>query len=181
MTIDDVITGVLKREGGTFTNDAQDAPTKWGVTLAALQEFEPAATIAELQAMDDGAARTFYRWRFAPFMALDVEWRVWVNVLDAVTLHGPTGAVKAIQTALGLVVDGHLGPKTLAAIHATAAEVFCLAFARARLAICVGDIRRDLTAKYGEAAVEETDVKYLGGWCNRILTVAFGPDGFARA
>jgi lysozyme family protein len=62
------------------------------------------------------------------------------------------GAVKAIQAALGVTVDGQLGPKTIAACTRDAGlERFCLAFAEARVSICVEDVRRDLVQHYGAA------------------------------
>ncbi len=175
MTLEDVITEILAREGGgAFTNDAQDQPTKWGITLAAFQEHKAGATLDALKALDEAGAREWYRWRFAPFAALKLDRRAWVNLLDAVTMHGPTGAIKAAQQAAGVLADGQLGPKTQAALAAMDPAAFCLAFAKARWAICVADIRRDLIARFGMGAVNDSDLKYAGGWVNRILDVAFG-------
>ncbi len=174
MTLDDRITAILAREGSTFTKDAQDVPTKFGVTLSSYRAWKAGKTEADLEALTLDEARSFYWWYFHPFAGLVLSDRLWSNLLDADTLHGRPATVRMIQGILGVVVDGVLGPKTREALEAVAEGPFVLALAKQRLRLMRNDIVADVTKGYGLAAVNGTDLKYLGGWMERVLDVAFG-------
>lgn len=174
LLLDEMIDRILDEEGSGFTNDAQDRPTKYGVTLATYRGLRPAATQSDIEALTEEQARAFYRWYLAPFADLAVSERIWRNLLDAVVLHGKTGAVECLQRAVGARVDGLFGAITLSMLMKMSENTFLLAFAKARLDVMVADVQRDLTTKFGSQAVEGSDAKYLRGWVRRVLDMAYG-------
>lgn len=174
MTLDDAITGILEREGSTFTNDPQDYPTKYGVDLPTYQGFKASATMDDIRNLTEDGARAFYRWYLAPFTRLQVSDRLWTNILDAATLHGITGTVEALQRCVGVDVDGRFGMLTLTGIQQMPESKLIARFVKARLHIMVDDVCRDVTKRCGSAAVQATDLKYLkGGWIDRVIDVAY--------
>lgn len=173
MTFDEAVGGILKREGDVFTNDATDFPTKYGVTLATYRGFKPDATVDTIRQLTADQARAFYFWYLAPFMHLAVSEKVWTNLLDAVTLHGQAGAIRAVQRVVGVAVDGIMGPATTNSLTWMPEKAFLVGFAKARMDIMTDDIRRDVTVHFGTSAVESTDLKYLRGWLHRVVDVAF--------
>lgn len=119
---------VLEMEGG-YTDDPHDpgGPTNFGITLAdyARAVGEPLTAASRLRLRDElkriphDLVRKIYRtryWdashadRFAPGLAL--------MHFDAAVNHGLTGAAELLQGALGVDVDGEIGPITLAAAEA---------------------------------------------------------------
>lgn len=80
------------------------------------------------------------------------------QVFDAAVTSGPTRAVKCLQEALGVVVDGKLGPKTLAAVQSSQVDK---------------QSRIDLLADYLDIREEflrslPTFKTFGNGWMNRI-------------
>lgn len=70
----------------------------------------------------------------------------------------PTIAVKLAQLAVGLLPDGVIGPKTVAALNLCDPQVFKMAYALAKITRY-----RDICMK------DRTQVKFLLGWINRTL------------
>jgi uncharacterized protein (TIGR02594 family) len=116
---------VLLMEGG-WSNDPYDpgGPTQSGITLATyaawrgerLDAASSSRLEAELRAIPVNAVRAIYAeryWtpsradRFPPALAL--------MHFDAAVNHGVNGAARMLQEALGVAIDGEIGPQTLAA------------------------------------------------------------------
>jgi lysozyme family protein len=79
---------------------------------------------------------------------------------DAFVQHRPAAAARLMQTAVGTVPDGIIGPKTIDAAHKVqaVAAVERYAYARERF--------------YREIAKEDpTQVRFLRGWLNRVAHV----------
>lgn len=175
MTLDEIITGVLAREGGAVADPVdRGGPTNRGITLGSYRELYPGASVEDLMALDEDGARRWYRLYLAPLAGVQAPDRIWAALLDAAVLHGRTGAVRLLQQALGVPADGRLGPVTQTALTRVSETVFASRFARARLDLVVDLVRHDLTRRYGVAAVDETQVRFLRGWLRRIVDVAFG-------
>lgn len=118
---------VLAMEGG-WTNDPHDpgGPTNLGITLSVfaawkgltLTDANRQALMEELKRLDAAAVRPIYRERYwIPSRAGDLPAALAVMHFDAAVNHGVSGAARMLQQALGVSVDGKIGPQTLAAAH----------------------------------------------------------------
>lgn len=116
---------VLASEGG-WSNDRHDAggPTNHGITLAAYaawkgQRLTPASRsrlVAELRAIPMASVEAIYRdgyWKAARCPQLPAS--VALMQFDTAVNQGPHSAIVILQEALGVAVDGEIGPRTLAA------------------------------------------------------------------
>lgn len=164
MTIDEVIDGVLHREGG-FVNDAADkgGATNYGITAATLglhRQLGRPATVEEVKAMTVAEARDIYRQRYvvAPGFETLPAWAIPILVDDAV-LSGPKAAVTTLQQVLGVPADGVLGPKTRQALAVKDPQAFVRDFAKAR-------VLRFARIVQGNPA----QARFIVGWCARALS-----------
>lgn len=145
MTADQIIDGILDREGEKYTNRPNDrgGPTKWGITIATLSEWlgRP-ATIEEVQNLSRLGARAIYRTNYITKPKFDQIGDPLVQelVIDTGVNHGQRQAAKWLQkvaiNSFGakILADGVIGPKTLMAVNsAPGRKVFAL-FLRKRMA-----------------------------------------------
>ena len=134
--IDDIISGVIQREGSAFTNDPKDSggPTKYGITQAVLAKSRGrAVTAAEVAALTEAEARAIYRARYveAPgyMPVLTLSQAVGEKLVDAGVNTGPARATTMLQRALNglnrngrdyadVAEDGECGAGTVAALSA---------------------------------------------------------------
>lgn len=134
--IDDIISGVIQREGSAFTNDPKDSggPTKYGITKAALAAARgTTVTTADVAALTEVEARAIYRRKYveAPgfLPVLTLSQAVGEKLVDAGVNMGPPRAATMLQTALNALnrnardyadvpEDGQCGPGTVAALSA---------------------------------------------------------------
>ncbi len=113
---------VLEMEGG-FTDDPHDpgGPTNKGITLGRLASWRKvkldtsnrSSLIGDLKSISDSEVRAIYEakyWRPAgcPLMPPPLAF----FHFDAAVNHGVSGATKMLQEALGVDVDGEIGPET---------------------------------------------------------------------
>ena len=149
---------VLLHEGG-YVNDPDDpgGETKYGIS----KRSYPDVDITDLTI--DQAKAIYQRDFWTPLLLDQVNSQpVATKVLDTAVLIGRGRAVKflqrAVQNAGGgiVVVDGAMGPHTLAAVNSSSPDLLLSAY-------------RQLLVTYYEGLVEEvpTDEKYLKGWLNR--------------
>ena len=123
-SIDDVISGVIDREGREYSNHTDDrgGSTKYGITAATLglhRQLWRAATADEVKALEEPEARAIYAKRYVldPGFAALPDW-VRAQVVDDGVLSGPHTAAKTLQRVLGVTADGMIGAGTLAALAA---------------------------------------------------------------
>ena len=150
---------VFAREGG-YSNDPHDAggETSFGITAAALQNAQVAGLVQtgitpKTLTREHAAAiyRHFY-WdacrceEFPPVVA--------VPLFDCAVNQGPVTAILMLQRALGVAVDGKIGPETLAAAKAAKAGDVLVDFLARRL------------VRYAQSP--QVDV-FMGGWARRVL------------
>lgn len=122
MTTDDVIDGIVQREGGYVDNPSdRGGPTRWGVTAKTLGEYRRLgrpATRAEVQGLAIEEARLIYRARYVrPFDAVPFD-ELRAQLVDFGVTSGPVTAIRSLQGVLGVPVDGVLGTRTLTALSA---------------------------------------------------------------
>jgi lysozyme family protein len=162
--IDRVLREVLEREGwptyAVHPND-RGGPTKGGITLRTLESWRGRrCTRAELKRLDEAEALAILGRRYAEAQGIQrlEEPELQAQVIDNAVLSGPVLAAKDLQRAVGVVADGIIGPKTLAAIQHTGSVA-----AGARLAI-----ERSLRLARHVAANPDQLV-FLVGWLTRAL------------
>lgn len=121
-TCSDIINDIIQREGGFVDHpDDRGGPTMYGITLQTLSLFrDRVCTVEELQSMSMDEARMIYQDRY---IRIPGFWqighpRLLALVVDMGVHHGVDGAVRMIQEALKVNVDGIFGPKTLEAVNA---------------------------------------------------------------
>lgn len=173
MTEYEIITEVMRREGwDTFTNHPADrgGPTKWGITLASWSAFiGTPATAADIQAITELGARTYYRQVHVIGPKFDQvrDPHLRELLIDAGVNHGPRHPSKWVQWAAEVEQDGMLGPISLKAINAAAPlELFLwvLAF-RSRLYGRL--VTRDPSLKEAKRIGLRLQAEFAEGWNNR--------------
>lgn len=157
---------ILRWEGG-FVNDPLDrgGATNKGITIGTFRRFYgKEATVEQLkQITDDQWLRIFKEGYWDPWKADQIKNQSIANiVVDWAWASGPVTAIKQVQRILGVVDDGVVGPKTLAAINAADPQTLFAEIHAARL-------------KFVENIVQKnpTQVRFLKGWKNRINAIEF--------
>jgi lysozyme family protein len=136
MTVNEIIDGVLEREGAKFTNDPNDSggPTKWGITQATLSKWlgRP-ATIDDVRNLTrENAFKIYVRVYvdepgFGDVMTISVP--IAEELIDTGVNAGQPTAAMLLQRALNALnrngrdypdirVDGMCGAGTLRALQA---------------------------------------------------------------
>lgn len=164
MTIDDVISGIIAREGG-YVDDPADrgGSTKYGITARVLGEWRTlsrAATRLEVRTMPEYEARDIYRARYVVGPGFDkiADTALVAMLVDDGVLSGPVTAVKALQRALGQIEDGVLGGRTLAALGTANVSALRLALVKDRAIRFARIVQRD-----------PSQAKFITGWLTRAL------------
>jgi lysozyme family protein len=118
VTADDIIDGVMEREG-LYVNDPSDygGCTNYGITFATLAAWRKTdhVTCEDVRLLTQAEARDIYRHlyiRQPGFEDAIRDDRLLALVVDFGVLSGPVTATKALQRALGVVDDGVLGAQT---------------------------------------------------------------------
>lgn len=181
MTVDEIIDGILAREGGFNDRQAdKGGATNFGITEATLGMWRVLgrpATRDEVKALKESEARDIYAAEYISRPGFGEIWFSPLKVLlvDAGVNHGVPRAVQMLQRALGFTgraIDGIVGKDTREAVAA-------LSVPRAR-EVCVHVLkqRADL---YLTLALDGPDVKqflkdhptsqlvFLRGWVRRVL------------
>lgn len=140
MTTEQVIDGILAREGG-FVNKKADhgGATKYGITARTLglwRGYGRAATVSEVQALTEDEARRYYRERVigtSPFTAVTYE-PLRVQLIDFGINSGNDRAVRWLQRAMGLPPASNvLTPALLGRVNALPGVLVNNALVAARL------------------------------------------------
>lgn len=107
----EIVEIVLGREG-VLSNDKEDngGLTKYGIAKAS----HPNLDIAKLTR--EQAIEIYRKEYWDPCRCGDLPWWAALLTFDAAVQHGCTPARKLLQETVGVVVDGQIGPKTLAAV-----------------------------------------------------------------
>jgi lysozyme family protein len=123
---------VLDKEKG-LVDDPQDPGglTNWGIAL----NRHPELTAAQVRAMTPAQAATIYQGPqyWGAIKGDQLPEVLMLPMLDTAVLEGPTAAIHFLQRATRVVIDGVLGPSTLAAANAASPTPLLAAFTAARL------------------------------------------------
>ena len=155
--LDDIITDIIKREGGAkTTNDPKD---KGGRTQFGIAEHSNPAAWADGK-VTEAEARAIYLQKYVKGPGFDkiAHQRLQHQLIDFAVLSGPAIAIQKLQEAVGADIDGILGPDTLAKVNALDGVVVGNKLVAARVKmIC------KIVVKH------PSQLRFLSGWVNRSL------------
>lgn len=158
---DDIITSILKREGA-FVDDPDDPGgiTNYGITVKSLSEHRGhPATADDIRRLTPSDARAFYYEMYIVKPGFDkLPMVIAPIVIDCGVNNGRERATKWLQQAVGVVPDGKLGPRTLAALNGVVTKNVVHSIIRIRM-----DAYVDL------ALANSKLMKFLKGWTRRAL------------
>jgi uncharacterized protein (TIGR02594 family) len=133
---------ILDMEGG-FTNDPLDpgGPTNQGITLGVFAAWRKVtltaanreSLIRDLKAIDAATVREIYRQRYWDLAHCDeLVPPLALMHFDAAVNHGVGTAIRFLQEAVGVSIDGEIGPETRAAVAAANLSAALAAYAAIR-------------------------------------------------
>lgn len=126
-TFDTAFDRLIGHEGG-YVNHPSDpgGETMWGITIAVARASGYAGPMRDLPR---DTAKAIYRAQYWDKVKADsMPFAVGFQVFDAAVNHGTGQAAKFLQRAAGVVDDGAIGPKTLAAVAARGPAALLLLF-----------------------------------------------------
>ena len=148
---------VLAIEGG-YSNHPTDpgGATNFGITQAVYNEWNRRRGYAEIPAsmMKRSEAAEIYHDIWVDIRAAEMPWPLNAMYFDAAVNHGKKNARLMVQRALGVTVDGVIGPHTIAAALAADGAAVNLLWQRLRF--------------YQRLKTFNT---FGRGWVSRILTL----------
>lgn len=154
-------------EGG-YVNDPRDpgGETNFGIS----KRSYPGVNIATLTRED--AVAIYHRDYWQASQCDKLPALIAVAVFDAAVNQGVGAALRLLQKAAGVAVDGQIGPQTLKAVHGADRENLLVEYLGWRL------------HRYANT---NNAITYMRGWSNRILRLqafamaTFGPDSISGA
>lgn len=165
MSFDDCLNFILRWEGG-FVDDSADrgGATNKGITQCTYDEWRERKGYdpRPVRAIETGEVWQIYLeqyWKPARCAALDAPMNL--ALFDAAVQHGTTRAIKWLQDILAVPVDGHFGPRTMAACDDYEAN-----HGTAHLAAAFLDRRDRFYAAI--IANDPSQKRFEKGWANRM-------------
>lgn len=160
---------ILKRENGYVNNPAdRGGPTKYGITINALQVWRGHfCDAADIEALTEQEACSIYRHRYVQDSGIApiLDQRVFGFALDMVVLHGAGRAARLLQEAVGVEIDGWIGPKTIGRINRLPPDNVIIAATALRLRFIGEIINRD-----------HSQAIFAAGWINRMTSFLLGEE-----
>lgn len=168
--VEKVIANILRHEGG-YQNDVEDSGnytskgsrvgTNWGIAAPTYEKWlgrEP--TLEDMKRMRKEEAKEIYRKQYIDSVeerfGVPPKHEAWKQMVDMNVNHSPEGVATVLQRALGVKVDGLVGPKTREALKKVdGAEL------NARLVEERKNYYQELVKRNPDRA------KYLRGWLKR--------------
>lgn len=172
MTTNDCIKEIIDREGRVYTEDDNDPPTKFGITIGAWAEYVGHSVTKEdikaLREFED-AYPFYYREHVTKprFDQIEDEW-LRIFLIDTGVLQGTRTAVKLLQKIVGTTPDGVLGPVTLVALERYDRTLLKKQLIVSRMHALIGCALND--PKLPRQYLTSTDLEWLHGWWNRVAS-----------
>ncbi len=118
---------------GDYSDHPSDpgGKTRWGVTEAVAREVGYRGDMRDLPV--DLAKRIYLEKFWTPIKAEELPVGIRYTVFDGAVNSGVGQSIKWLQRALGVVDDGMIGPKTLAAANAQNADALRMRILASRL------------------------------------------------
>ena len=128
---DEAFEGLIINEGG-YSDHPYDpgGRTCWGITENLARD---AGYTGHMQDMPLETAKAIYREHYWHSYFDQMDFRVAFNVFDACVNHGTKRGVKMLQMAVGVPVDGIIGPRTMTAVAEKGWEKTIIQLAAIRL------------------------------------------------
>lgn len=116
MTLDEAFTALLGNEGGYSNNPADPGgETMWGITATVARANGYAGP---MNLMPKSVAQAIYAAKYwTPMQCDHIPDPLCFQVFDSAVNNGLDQATRLLQQAVGVPVDGKLGPRTLAAVQ----------------------------------------------------------------
>lgn len=161
MEFDDLIGGILEREGGYVNHpDDRGGPTNYGITqrvygdwLASKgQQFRSVRDMAK-----EEARQIYYDLYWQNSKAEMLPKSVGEVHFDAAVNHGVRRAALLLQAAAAATQDGVIGPKTLAAVAAMDKDLLLMRYLVMRYRFYGDIIKRD-----------RKQLSFITGWLDRL-------------
>ena len=154
LAFDSAIAFVFEWEGG-YVNDPNDAggETNFGISKRAYPDLDIKALTAE-------QAKAIYfddYWRLC--RAEDMPFYMAMVIFDTAVNMGNRTAAKLLQRAAGVLDDGIIGPKTLAAVYKHSPEYLLPEFLSHR------------ALRYHELANKKQNSRFMRGWLKRTYEI----------
>lgn len=154
---------VLRVEGG-FVDDPDDrgGRTNFGITQNTFDVWNGSKGLRKRDVKDvtpDEVAAIYHERYWVAGKCDALPWPLSAAHFDACVNHGKPNAAKMLQEALGVTIDGKIGPKTLAAVEAADTD----------------DLVDDLLwvrLEFYRSIARGSQEKFLRGWVWRLLKVA---------
>ena len=160
MRFEECLARVLKHEGGV-SNDPLDRGgfTNLGVTQRVWEEFVGhKVSEADMRALTPEKVGKLYKQKYWNAAYCEVLPRGLDYVVFDFAVNAGTGrAVKTLQSAIGMVVDGIIGPRTRAAINGANAKELVAKYSDARTDFYQGIVAR-----------RPDQVRFINGWLRRV-------------
>jgi lysozyme family protein len=161
MTPNEVIDGILRREGG-YVDRLEDkgGATNHGITQATLAEWRgKPVTVEDIKALTETEAREIYREQYIVrpgFLGIENE-AIRTLAVDCAVNHGVKPAVKLLQEAARVFTDGIFGPNTRDAVNRMTPAVLYRRLCAARVEF------------YGDIITNNpTQAVFAKGWAKRV-------------
>jgi lysozyme family protein len=160
MRFEECLARVLKHEGG-YVNDPLDSGgrTNLGVTQRVWEEFvgHPVSE-ADMRALTPQKVAPMYKIKYwNPSYCAVLPKGLDYVVFDFAVNAGTGRSVKTLQSAIGCVSDGVIGPRTMAAINNAEPKDLITKFSDAR-----ADFYQGIVARKPDQA------RFIKGWLNRV-------------
>ena len=160
MRFEECLARVLKHEGG-YVNDPLDSGgrTNLGVTQRVWEEFvgHP-VTEADMRALTPEKVGKLYKQKYWNAAYCEVLPKGLDYVVFDFAVNAGTGrAVKTLQSTIGILADGVIGPRTMAAINDANTKDLIAKFSDART-----DFYQGIVARKPDQA------RFINGWLRRV-------------
>jgi lysozyme family protein len=160
MTVDELIDDIIRREGGFVDHPAdRGGPTKYGITQSTLAAWRHRTVSRDdILNLSEDEARAIYRKKYVedPGFA-DLPDPLRELLVDSAVHSGPMAVIIWVQRALGIMVDGYIGPQTKAALKDAKPDWLYRQILASRL-IFIGHL---ITS-------DPTQAAFAGGWMARL-------------